>query len=88
MVWNYYFISARWLPPLRINKVKVKVKIYWQNQTFVNSPLKAKDTQKVRCLTKSRSWVTHQKSVNSSDVIKTSFIYLFFELIINLIKYC
>ena len=26
MVWNYYFISARWLPPLRINKVKVKVK--------------------------------------------------------------
>ena len=25
-VWNYYFISARWLPPLRINKVKVKVK--------------------------------------------------------------
>ena len=25
MVWNYYFISARWLPPLRINKVKVKV---------------------------------------------------------------
>ena len=24
MVWNYYFISARWLPPLRINKVKVK----------------------------------------------------------------
>ena len=24
-VWNYYFISARWLPPLRINKVKVKV---------------------------------------------------------------
>ena len=27
MVWNYYFISARWLPPLRINKVKVK-KIY------------------------------------------------------------
>ena len=27
MVWNYYFISARWLPPLRINKVKVKVKV-------------------------------------------------------------
>ena len=26
MVWNYYFISARWLPPLRINKVKVKSK--------------------------------------------------------------
>ena len=26
LVWNYYFISARWLPPLRINKVKVKVK--------------------------------------------------------------
>ena len=25
-VWNYYFISARWLPPLRINKVNVKVK--------------------------------------------------------------
>ena len=25
-VWNYYFISARWLPPLRINKVKVKSK--------------------------------------------------------------
>ena len=23
MVWNYYFISARWSPPLRINKVKV-----------------------------------------------------------------
>ena len=27
MVWNYYFISARWLPPLRINKVKVKVNV-------------------------------------------------------------
>ena len=27
MVWNYYFISARWLPPLRINKVKVKVNL-------------------------------------------------------------
>ena len=27
LVWNYYFISARWLPPLRINKVKVKVKV-------------------------------------------------------------
>ena len=26
MVWNYYFISAQWLPPLRINKVKVKSK--------------------------------------------------------------
>ena len=26
LVWNYYFISARWLPPLRINKVKVKSK--------------------------------------------------------------
>ena len=26
MVWNYYFISARWLPPLRINKLKVKSK--------------------------------------------------------------
>ena len=29
MVWNYYFISARWLPPLRINKVKVKVKVIY-----------------------------------------------------------
>ena len=28
MVWNYYFISARWLPPLRINKVKVKVYLF------------------------------------------------------------
>ena len=27
MVWNYYFISVRWLPPLRINKVKVKVTV-------------------------------------------------------------
>ena len=26
LVWNYYFISARWLPPLRINKVKSKSK--------------------------------------------------------------
>ena len=24
-LWNYYLISARWLPPLQINKVKVKV---------------------------------------------------------------
>ena len=30
-VWNYYFISARWLPPLRINKVKVKVKVHRRN---------------------------------------------------------
>ena len=31
MVWNYYFISARWLPPLRIKKVKVKVKYNLEN---------------------------------------------------------
>ena len=33
-VWNYYFISARWLPPLRINKVKVKTLVDFLNAPF------------------------------------------------------
>ena len=39
MVCNYYFISAQWLPPLRINKVKWKQKVYpniqWANNVSV-----------------------------------------------------
>ena len=35
MVWNYYFISARWLPPLRIKKVKVKSKSILNSEKLV-----------------------------------------------------
>ena len=33
---KFFYISARWLPPLRINKVKVKIVLCFTDDQFVD----------------------------------------------------